>query len=540
MKRLRALLALPVALVLLHATAVVPFLPTWTKFGEALTRGSVELFVLLAMVLLAGALGRPRLGAHVATVSMLVWTVLRAALVCKPLFFETEFVFTDVQQVPALYHLLMHDEPVSRQVLHIGGYSLALVVVYLLLSWSFLQVARAASDPRLGKGIVVLLQVCVIGSVFHRSFAAAAPSIWHPSSFVILASTAWRDLAIAVDPAAANAPYLERIALAADAMERAPGDLAKLGNADVHMVFLESYGQVALRHPDLAPRLQAVWGELSLQLGVAGFQACTATVRPAIRGGASWLAHAQLLTSVRVSNQRTWELLLQSDLVPLPKRFAAAGYQTVEVMPAMDRHWPEGQAFYGFTDEVTQLELGYTGTRYHWGLMPDQFALHHLLERFVVPAKRPLFTSFVSVTSHVPFRSVPPYIADWRIDGETFAGPPHCVYDVPWTGIADPEVVVPAYLDTLEYSLRTVVGFVCRLQRPSLVVVLGDHQPPFCSSLVPSDPSFDVPMHVFSNRAELLKPLVMAGFEPGLAASPEREVLDTALFAPSFLRLYAK
>lgn len=206
----------------------------------------------------------------------------------------------------------------------------------------------------------------------------------------------------------------------------------------------------------------------------------------------------------------------------------------------MPRHWPEGQAFYGFDGAMTQLELGYTGTVYHWGRMPDQFALHQLLERVVLPAQQPLFTLFVSVTSHVPFRMVPPYIADWRIDASTFQGPPRVVHPVSWLDVPQGPKLLPAYTDTLEYSLRTAVGFVGRLTRPSIVFVLGDHQPPIATAGPTPDPSFDVPLHVLANRPELLAPLRSLGFVDGFDLPEGITSFDTATFAPMFLGLYAR
>jgi hypothetical protein len=172
--------------------------------------------------------------------------------------------------------------------------------------------------------------------------------------------------------------------------------------------------------------------------------------------------------------------------------------------------------------------------------MPDQWALHWLLRQVVEPATKPLFTTFVSVTSHAPFTSVPPYVADWRLDAASFAGPPARQFAIPWLELQSHPDLVPAFLGTLEHALRSVVGFVCRLPRPSLVIVLGDHQPPFAGALVPPDPSFDVPIHVFANRPDLLAPFAAFGFVPGTALPAELPSFDSAEFAPLLLRAFAK
>lgn len=528
MKRLAPLLLLVFAVALLHAVATVPFpLPDrWASFSASASLLSADLLVLLGCVVMVANAGAPRRAAHGAAIVLMVTTLFRAANGYFVANYDRPFELSDTKNVWGLWHYLSHDASTGEAVAGSVAAALAVFVVHLVLTWSFARVARTAT-ARVGMATAILLQAVVLVGAFAAS--------WHPSSLAALVAE------IARTVTSSDAPFEQSLADGKQRMAAVPHDLRGLGGADVHVVFVESYGRVAIDHPQVAPRVVALWNELAPQLAVAGFEARTTLCRPAIRGGASWLAHAQFFSGARIDRQRGWELLLRSDLTPLPKVFAEAGYETVEVMPAMDRHWPAGQAFFGFTGSRTQLELGYTGTRYHWGQMPDQFALHHLLRSVVEPATKPLFTAFMSVTSHTPFRRVPPYFADWKIDDRSFSVPPlreH--HEVPWNGLGEPEVVVPAYLDTLEHTLRSVTGFVCRLTRPSIVFVLGDHQPPFANTLHPPDPSFDVPLHVFTNRPELVTPLAGLGLARGFAPAPGTEGFDTSVFAPEFLRLYSK
>jgi hypothetical protein len=206
----------------------------------------------------------------------------------------------------------------------------------------------------------------------------------------------------------------------------------------------------------------------------------------------------------------------------------------------MHIHWPAGQLFHGFDEEIVQQELAFTGTVYPFGQMPDQWALHHLLERVVRPATKPLFTTFVSVTSHAAFTMIPPYIADWKIDASTFAGPPRIEREISVLDLLDNPLTLPAYRDAIEYSLRCIVGFTARLTRPSLVIVLGDHQPPMAHRLLPSDTSLDVPMHVIANRPELLAPFAAMGFGEGTDEPAGVASFDTAEFAAMLLRGFSK
>ncbi|MBL8751006.1 MAG: sulfatase-like hydrolase/transferase [Planctomycetes bacterium] len=528
MKRLGSLTLFVFAVALLHAVATVPFpLPDrWTTFAASASLMSADLLVLLGFVVMVANAGAPRRAAHGASIGLLVATLFRAANGYFVANYDRPFELSDTKNAWGLWHYLLHDSSTGEAIAKSVAAALAVFAVHVLLAWCFARVARAGAS-RGGITAAIVLQAVVLVGAF------AAP--WHPSSFAALVAELGRTVT------ASDARFQQSVAAGKQRMASVPHDLRGLAGADVHVVFVESYGRVAIDHPQVSPRVTALWSDLAPQLAVAGFEVRTVLCRPAIRGGASWIAHAQFFAGARIDHQRGWELLLRSDLTPLPKVFADAGYETVEVMPAMDRHWPAGQAFFGFTASLTQIELGYRGTRYHWGQMPDQFALHHLLRSVVEPATKPLFTTFMSVTSHTPFRRVPPYFADWKIDDRSFAVPPLREHDeVPWNGVGEPEIVVPAYLDTLEHTLRSVTGFVCRLTRPSIVIVLGDHQPPFANSLHPPDPSFDVPMHVFTNRPELVAQLAGLGLARGFAPAPGTEGFDTAIFAPEFLRLFSK
>jgi hypothetical protein len=80
--------------------------------------------------------------------------------------------------------------------------------------------------------------------------------------------------------------------------------------------------------------------------------------------------------------------------------------------------------------------------------------------------------------------------------------------------------------------MRTVAGLAMQLQRPAIVLALGDHPPP-----VPFTPnpkrSMDVPFFALSNDPDIL-----AKFElltPGLIAPIDAPAVSTRLFLPWLL-----
>ena len=92
----------------------------------------------------------------------------------------------------------------------------------------------------------------------------------------------------------------------------------------------------------------------------------------------------------------------------------------------------------------------------------------------------------------------------------------------------------------MTYALECAFGFVQQLQRPSLVFVVGDHQPPIARSAQPADPTKDVPIHVLTNRPELLARLDELGFAAGLQLPEACRSFPMADLAPALLRLYSK
>ncbi|MEO6597977.1 MAG: sulfatase-like hydrolase/transferase, partial [Planctomycetota bacterium] len=421
----------------------------------------------------------------------------------------------------------------------VGVGIVGLLALQMLLALCLTHLARhTGSRARAGIAVMMFAAVAIAGGV-AQGVAGLSAYIAEPFA-PSLAVDVWQTVQRWQDPAPSDEPIHRAIDEGRERLAAAPHDLRGLGLADVHVIIVESYGRVALRNPDLAPAMASLWQELAQEAAGAGFSIVSSACEPAINGGASWLAHAELFCSLRVADRRTWELLLASDTLALPKLFRAAGYTTVEAMPAMDRHWPEGQAFYGFDQSITQLEFGYSGFRYGFGVVPDQFVLHHLLEHVIAPAQTPLFTTFLSASSHGPFKPLPPFVEDWNIGANTFETPPAEGQGASFFAMASDPDVVRAYRDAIAYSLRTAIGFTRRLQRPSVVVLLGDHQPPISRLVVPPDTTRDVPIHVLSNRPELLEPWLAEGFVRGAAVPGELLAFPLAQLAPRLLRVWAR
>ncbi len=532
MSRWRRLLGLIAGIVFLQAVACVPWHEP-NAWASAMLHVPADLLVIAAVAVVGALAGWRHLTAHAGAFVLVVATVMRQGLEVLPKVFMRPFELADFGQVPGLVHLLTVNKTTGELVLLCSVVGGALLVGYWLAARSLAAIGACALDLRRHAAVLVVVQALLLAAWFAPS------SVWQSSALLQVAELAVGDARIALDPEPEESRLRARIDAGRVAMAAAPQVPVRLAGTDVYVLVVESYGAVALRQPEVASHFTGLWQTFGDDLRQAGFHGVVGFAAPAIIGGSSWLSHMELFTAVRADRQKVWERVLQTTNPALPKVLRAAGWRTVEVMPAMPQHWPEGQAFYGFDGSVTQLEMPYDGHVYPWG-MPDQFALHWLLQNEIdKPNRSPLFAAFMSVSSHAPWSKTPPYIADWNISANTFAGAPAHEHPTTFLDVPTGPGLVPAFRDGLEYALRTAVGFTTRLTRPSLVVVLGDHQPPIGWTQI-GDRTFDVPVHLLSNRPELLAPWRDHGFAEGFVPPPTTPSRPLAEFAPLLLRIYSK
>lgn len=312
------------------------------------------------------------------------------------------------------------------------------------------------------------------------------------------------------------------------------------GAADVLLVFAESYGAVTLDHPELAAALAPSRQRLQQALQAGGRGAVSARVRSPTYGGASWLAHASLLSGLPITDPARHDLLLTGDRPTLVSFFAGQGYRTVGWMPGIKRAWPEG-AFYGFDRVADDAGVGYQGPDFGYWRIPDQAALALLdrqeLQRGGAQSPRsPRFAIFATTSTHAPFHPLAPLAADWtRLPGpqaytaaqaiEAQAHPPSL------------QAPLPHYLAAMRYQFDWLSDYLAsRAPRPLVMVVVGDHQPPALVTGLADN--WDVPVHVISDDPALLDRLRAEGFAQGLAP-PARTLGPLHALTPVLLRAFA-
>jgi phosphatidylglycerophosphate synthase len=330
--------------------------------------------------------------------------------------------------------------------------------------------------------------------------------------------------------------------LAHDRFRATPGNrlLSDLRGKDVLLVFVESYGRVAVQGSSFAPQVDAVLQRGDAQLRAAGFSARSAFLTSPTFGGLSWLAHSTLQSGIRVNGQRRYDQLVENDRLTLTRAFKRAGWRAVGVMPANHRAWPQGFSFYRYDAIYDRRNLGYRGPDFGLPPMPDQFAFLALQRLELANRDRPpLFAEVDLISSHTPWTRIPQLIPwDEVGDGSVFGRiPPAEATHAALFG--DGKRARAAFGRSIEYSLSTLFSFVQRYGDENLVmVVLGDHQP---ATLVTGEgATHDVPISVIAHDPKVLDRISGWGWQKGMLPSPQAPVWPMESFRDRFLTAFSR
>jgi phosphatidylglycerophosphate synthase len=319
---------------------------------------------------------------------------------------------------------------------------------------------------------------------------------------------------------------------------RADRLLTGLRGKDVLLVFVESYGRVAVQGSSFSPQIDAVLEHGNAQLRAAGFSSRSAFLTSPTFGGLSWLAHSTLQSGLRVDGQRRYDQLVENDRLTLTRAFKRAGWRAVGVMPANHRAWPEGSTFYHYDKIYDRRNLGYRGPDFGLPPMPDQYTFLALQRRELAKRHRPpLFAEVDLISSHAPWTRIPRLIS-WNDvgDGSIFGRIP-LQESTQAALFGDGKRARAAYGHSIEYSLRSLFSFVQHYGDKDLVlVVLGDHQP---ATLVTGEgATHDVPISVIAHDPKVMDQIAGWGWQSGMSPSPQAPVWPMDAFRDRFLTAF--
>ncbi|KQT85150.1 sulfatase-like hydrolase/transferase [Aurantimonas sp. Leaf443] len=328
-------------------------------------------------------------------------------------------------------------------------------------------------------------------------------------------------------------------ALEDDPTREAAPRFEALAGHDVVVLFVESYGTAILRDAGHGAIVRDRLAALARRLGHAGYVLRSGAMTAPVAGGQSWLARASVFSGLTIDRQSRYETLIASGRPSLNRLMAEAGWESVAVMPAITRDWPEA-AWSGYDRILAAGELGYRGRPFDWVTMPDQFTLaaFQRLVRMQPPGdRRPVMAEIALISSHAPFTPLARLVPEEALgDGSVFdamarEGP------APAELWRDTERVRDHYARSLDYTLSAIGDFVLRHGDDTLFVILGDHPP---APVVTGPGLFrDVPVHVIARDAGLVDRFAALGWVEGPLPDASRPALAMADFRQTFARLFS-
>ncbi len=331
-------------------------------------------------------------------------------------------------------------------------------------------------------------------------------------------------------------------ALKDDRYADVPADrlLRALRGKDVLLVFIESYGKVALDGLPTSPQLRATVDEDTARLERAGFGSRSAFLTSPTFGAMSWFAHSTLQSGLWIDNQGTYDLLLHHERLTLSSAFLKAGWRSVGMIPADTEPWPEGEDFYRWQHLYDLTNLDYEGPRFGYGRMPDQYALESFrrleLDR---PNREAVMAEIDLESSHNPWVPLPRMVDPADLgDGSVFDGmeddgPQR---DEVWTSSTR---VQAAYVRSLQYSLDALTSFIEQSSDDDLVVItLGDHWP--VTTVSGTTPGHAVPISVIARDPKVLRHIDDWQWQRGLRPDDDAPVWPMDAFRDRFLDAFSR
>ncbi|HKT44924.1 MAG TPA: CDP-alcohol phosphatidyltransferase family protein [Gaiellaceae bacterium] len=326
-----------------------------------------------------------------------------------------------------------------------------------------------------------------------------------------------------------------------DAYRYTPSDrlLRGLRGKDVLLVFIESYGRMAVQGTSFSPGIDAVVDAGTRALRAHGFSSRSAWVISPTFGGGSWLADSTLQSGMWVDTPGRYSELIASKRATLTSLFRRAGWKTIADLPATHVSWPEGHSFYHFEKtlvegrwEVSQESfdresLGYHGPGFGFSPMPDQYALQGLQRLELAPRRRPpVFSEIFLTSSHEPWTRIPPLIAWNRLgNGSIFWRLP-----IDRTGLTNTQ---QGYAKSIKYSLSALYSFVERYgTKNTVLIVLGDEQP---SRVINRPDGHEVPITIIARDPNVIGRIAGWGWTDGMLPAPTAPVWPSSSFRNRFL-----
>jgi phosphatidylglycerophosphate synthase len=320
---------------------------------------------------------------------------------------------------------------------------------------------------------------------------------------------------------------MRAIASAQERLKNTPDHLQRLHHANLYLFFVESYGATAMNRPPMAAKLLPVLHSMESDLASQHFTTASGLMDSATYGGMSWLAHSTFFTGVRTTNQLQYDLLGVGHPRTLARVVHDAGYRTVLVAPNTNRASHVAD-FYDFDATFNSWNFDYAGPPFAWASMPDQYVLDFARRNIIDHSTGPLFMTYVLVSSHAPWSTIPTIVPDWSAvgDGTIYNNHPLKRAITNWPDFSN---ATEPYVASIIYDMDVLRSYVTNFVKDdALIIILGDHQP--VSELTENSSSWAVPVHVMSRDPTLVAPFLGRGYVPGMVPGSSSAPMESFLF----------
>ncbi len=468
------------------------------------------------------------------TLLIIFLRLFRSADELVPMYFFRPFnLYIDAQFLPVLIRLLYKTLPLKTFYLYSAASIFLIAAITAGVWWSVKSIHQTLSNRRKGRIMVSAILAALAAPLFLSSVARTRPlPIFHPG----ISHRIVEEIDFILHVRGYRTQNVQTIRQTAAELEQTTSSLDKLGGADVYIIFIESYGQTVFDNSRHFQMMLPVLMQYEKDLTERGFAARSGFLKSPAFGGSSWLAHGTIASGVNLSDQLFYDLLITSNATTIAPIFARAGYRTVSIMPANDLPWPQGK-FFGYQKHYFARDFEYTGPKFGWSPMPDQYVLEYIYRKEILPRRQPLFLEIVLISSHAPFNRQPPYLEDWSQigNGSIYHQKETVTFPVVWPDLAN---AAKAYATAIIYELTVLKSFIEQyLRDDTLIIIMGDHQPNV--QITGPDSTWSVPIHVISRNKKFLEPFENKGYTPGLIPRqmPPHPGMET--FLPGFLKAFS-
>jgi hypothetical protein len=384
------------------------------------------------------------------------------------------------------------------------------------------------------RALVPLTAVWAVCAGLSLQFVPGAP----------LASTSTAGLAVAqvrgIQGALADQRQFEQGLSGSDPEASVPASdiLTGLRGKDVLIVFVESYGQVAVQGTSFSPGVDAVVRQGAASLASAGWSMQSAWLTSPTFGGISWLAHSTLQSGLWVDTQQRYNELVTSRRFTLSDAFDKAGWHTVSDDPSDDFAWPPGTQFYHYDQLYDRRNVGYHGPKFSYAAVPDQYTLAEFQKNELTPGHKPVMAEIDLVSSHTPWAPLPTMVPWNQVGNGSIYDPMPAESESAVKVWRNASTVRQFYGQSIQYSLQALTTWVTELNDPNLVLImLGDHQP--SETVSGTSPDHDVPISIIARDPSVFSQIASWHWQNGLLPSPSAPLEAMDAFRNQFLDAFS-